>query len=34
MLLRKQKPLKTEIEGFQLESRMSVNFLEITIDHF
>ena len=33
MLLGKHKPLKIEIEGFQLESAKSVNLLEITIDH-
>ena len=32
MLLGKHKPLKTEIEGSQLESTKSVNLL-ITIDH-
>ena len=32
-LLGKHKPLKIEIEGFQLESAKSVNLLEITIDH-
>ena len=33
MLLGKHKPLKLEIEGFQLESAKSVNLLGITIDH-
>ena len=33
MLLGKHKPLKIEIEGFQLESAKSVKLLEITIDH-
>ena len=33
MWLGKHKPLKTEIEGFQLESAKSVNLLGITIDH-
>ena len=33
MLLGKQKPLKIEIEGFQLESAKSVNVLGIAIDH-
>ena len=33
MLLGKHKPLKIEIEGFQLESAKSVNLLGITIDH-
>ena len=33
MLLAKHKPLKIEIEGFQLESAKSVNLLGITIDH-
>ena len=33
MLLGKHKPLKIEIEGFQLESAKSVNLLRITIDH-
>ena len=31
MLLDKHKPLKTEIEGFQLESARSVNLLGITL---
>ena len=33
MWLGKHKPLKIEIEGFQLESDKSVNLLGITIDH-
>ena len=33
MWLGKHKPLKTEIEGFQIESAKSVNLLGITIDH-
>ena len=33
MLHSKHKPLKIEIEGFQLESAKSVNLLGITIDH-
>ena len=33
MLLGKHKPLKTEIEVFQLKSANSVNFLGIPIDH-
>ena len=33
MLPGKHKPLKIEIEGFQLESAKSVNLLGITIDH-
>ena len=33
MLLGKYKPLKIEIEGFQLEPTKSVKFLGITIDH-
>ena len=33
MLLGKHKPLKIEIEGFQLESAKSVNLLGITIDY-
>ena len=33
MLLGKDKPLKIEIETFQLESAKSVNLLGITIDH-
>ena len=33
MWLGKHKPLKTEIDGFQLESAKSVNLLGITIDH-
>ena len=33
MLLGKHKPLKIELERFQLESAKSVNLLGITIDH-
>ena len=33
MLLAKRKPLKIEIEGFQLQSVKSVNLLGITIDY-
>ena len=33
MLLCKHKPLKIEIDGFQLESAKSVNLLAITNDH-
>ena len=33
MLLGKHKPLKIEIEGFQLESAKSVNLLGIITDH-
>ena len=33
MLPGKHNPLKTEIEGIQLESAKSVNLLGITIDH-
>ena len=33
MLLGKHKPLKIEIEGFQLESAKSFKSLGITIDH-
>ena len=33
MLLGKHKPLKIEIEGFQLESAKSVNLLGITIGY-
>ena len=33
MLLSKHKPLKIEIEEFQLESAKSVNLLGVTIDH-
>ena len=33
MLLGKQKPLKIEIEGFQLESTKSVELLQISTDH-
>ena len=33
MWLGKHKPLKIEIEGFQLQSAKSVNLLGITIDH-
>ena len=33
MLLGNRKPLKIEIEAFQLESAKSVNLLGITIDH-
>ena len=33
MLHSKHKPLKIEIEGFQLEWAKSVNLLGITIDH-
>ena len=33
ILLGKHKPLKIEIERFQLESAKSVNPLRITIDH-
>ena len=33
MLLGKSKPLKIEIEGFQLESAKSVKLLEKTFDH-
>ena len=33
LLLGKPKPLKIEIEGFQLESAKLVNLLGMTIDH-
>ena len=33
VLLVKHKPLKIEIEGFQLQSAKPVKLLEITIDH-
>ena len=33
LLLRKHKPLKTEIEEFQLQPAKSVNLLGIIIDH-